>query len=36
MTEPTQRASVTIGDRTLSLELKAGWVNKLDYAQVTP
>jgi serine/threonine-protein kinase len=36
MTAPTQRATVTVGDRTLSVELKAGWVNKLDYAQVTP
>ena len=36
MTQPTQLATVTIGDRTLSIELKAGWVNKLDYAQGTP
>jgi len=36
MTQPTQLATVTIGDRTLSVELKAGWVNKLDYAQGTP
>jgi eukaryotic-like serine/threonine-protein kinase len=36
MTQPTQPATVTIGDRTLSVELKAGWVNKLDYAQGTP
>jgi serine/threonine-protein kinase len=36
MTAPTQKAAVTVGDRTMSIELKAGWVNKLDYAQVTP
>src|SRR5439155_1150438 len=36
-----QHAQVTVddrdlGDSTLSIELKAGWVNKLDYAQGTP
>ncbi|HYY52343.1 MAG TPA: serine/threonine-protein kinase, partial [Myxococcales bacterium] len=36
MTQPTESATVTIGDRKLSIELKAGWVNKLDYAQATP
>jgi hypothetical protein len=36
MTQPTETATVTIGDRKLSIELKAGWVNKLDYAQATP
>ena len=36
MTAPSQPATVTIGDRTLSIELKAGWVNTLDYAQATP
>ena len=36
MTAPSQPATVTIGDRTLSIELKAGWVNMLDYAQATP
>ena len=36
MEAPVQRATVTIGDRKLSIELKAGSVNKLDYAQATP
>ncbi len=36
MTAPAQRATVTIGDRKLSKELKAGSVNTLDYAQATP
>jgi hypothetical protein len=36
MTEPTQRATATIGDRNLSVELKAGSVNKLDYALGSP
>ena len=36
MTEPTQHATVTIGDRSLSVDLKAGVPNKLDYATATP
>jgi hypothetical protein len=36
MTEPTQHATVTIGDRSLSVDLKAGVPNKLDYARATP
>ena len=36
MEAPAQRATVTIGDRKLSIELKAGSVNTLDYAQATP
>jgi hypothetical protein len=36
MTQPTESAAVTIGDRKLSIELKAGSVNKLDYALATP
>jgi serine/threonine-protein kinase len=36
MTQPDQRATVTIGDRTLSTTLKAGMLNLLDYAQATP
>jgi hypothetical protein len=36
MTQPDQRTTVTIGDRTLSTTLKAGMYNTLDYAQATP
>jgi eukaryotic-like serine/threonine-protein kinase len=36
MTQPFETATVTIGDRKLSVVLKAGWVNTLDYAQATP
>jgi hypothetical protein len=36
MTQPDQRATVTIGDRTLSTTLKAGMLNLLDYSQATP
>jgi len=36
MTEPTQRATVIIGDRTLIETLKAGSLNRLDYAKATP
>ena len=38
MTKPVQDAKVTIGDRNLSVILKAGFVNKLDYdkAKATP
>jgi hypothetical protein len=36
MTQPDQRATVTIGDRTLNTTLKAGMFNLLDYAQATP
>jgi hypothetical protein len=36
MTQPDQKATVTIGDRTLHTTLKAGVVNPLDYAQASP
>jgi len=36
MTQPDQRAVVTIGDRTLTTTLKAGTFNLLDYARATP
>jgi eukaryotic-like serine/threonine-protein kinase len=36
MKRPTQRATVTIGDRTLSITLKAGFINPLDYGEATP
>jgi serine/threonine-protein kinase len=37
MTEPVQQdAKVIIGDRNLSVTLKAGFVNKLDYDKATP
>jgi serine/threonine-protein kinase len=36
MTQPDQRATVTIGDRTLATTLKAGMINTLDYAQASP
>jgi hypothetical protein len=36
MTQPDQRTTVTIGDRTLSTTLKAGMFNTLDYLQATP
>ncbi|HEY6909971.1 MAG TPA: protein kinase [Myxococcales bacterium] len=36
MTRPDQKATVTIGDRTLVTTLKAGMVNLLDYSQATP
>jgi len=36
MTAPVRRLTVTIGDRTLSQDIKAGWVNELDYAKATP
>ena len=36
MTQPFETATVTIGDRKLSVVVKAGTVNKLDYAQATP
>jgi eukaryotic-like serine/threonine-protein kinase len=36
MSEPVQRATVTIGDRNLSLLLKAGFLNKLDYEKASP
>jgi len=36
MTQPFETATVTVGDRKLSVILKAGWVNTLDYAQATP
>ena len=36
MTEPTHRATVTIGDRTLVQTLKAGSMNRLDYSRATP
>lgn len=36
MREFAQEATVTIGDRTLRVRLKAGVDNRLDYAQVTP
>jgi serine/threonine-protein kinase len=36
MTEPVQKATVTIGDRTLTTTLKAGFLNTLDYAKGAP
>jgi hypothetical protein len=36
MNRPDQKATVSIGDRTLVTTLKAGMVNVLDYAQATP
>jgi serine/threonine-protein kinase len=36
MTQPDQRATVTIGDRTLTTTLKAGMLNLLDYSRATP
>ncbi|HEY2028406.1 MAG TPA: protein kinase [Myxococcales bacterium] len=36
MTQPDQRAVVTIGDRKMTTTLKAGTFNLLDYAQATP
>ena len=36
MTDPDQRATVTVGDRTLSVTLRAGMVNLLDYAKGLP
>jgi hypothetical protein len=36
MTQPDQRTTVTIGDRTLTTTLKAGMFNTLDYLQATP
>ncbi len=36
MTEPDQKATVTIGDRTLVVILKAGTVNTLDYQKASP
>jgi len=36
MTQPDQKATVTIGDRTLHTTLKAGVINPLDYAQASP
>jgi serine/threonine-protein kinase len=36
MTQPDQKATVTIGDRTLHTTLKAGIINPLDYAQASP
>ena len=36
MTQPDQRTTITIGDRTLSTTLKAGTFNTLDYLQATP
>ena len=36
MKDPTQRATITIGDRKLIETLKAGSVNRLDYAKATP
>ena len=36
MTQPDQKATVTIGDRTLVTTLKAGMLNLLDYAKGTP
>ncbi|MCA1826835.1 MAG: serine/threonine-protein kinase [Myxococcales bacterium] len=36
MAEPDQKATVTIGDRTLVTTLKAGMLNLLDYAKGTP
>jgi len=36
MTDTVQNATVTIGDRSLSVILKAGFVNKLDYEKARP
>lgn len=36
MTQPDQRATVTIGDRTLAVTIQAGMFNQLDYAQGAP
>ena len=36
MAQPDQKAVVTIGDRTLTLTLKAGVLNLLDYAKGAP
>jgi eukaryotic-like serine/threonine-protein kinase len=36
MAQPDQKATVTIGDRTLTTTLKAGMLNLLDYAKGTP
>jgi len=36
MTQPDQKATVTIGDRTLGTTLKAGIENPLDYAKAAP
>ena len=36
MSQPDQKAVVTIGDRTLNTTLKAGMLNLLDYAKGTP
>jgi serine/threonine-protein kinase len=36
MTQPDQRATVTIGDRTLAFTVQAGMLNLLDYAKATP
>ena len=36
MAQPDQKATVTIGDRTLQTTLKAGMLNLLDYAKGTP
>ena len=36
MTQPYQKATVTIGDRKLLTTLKAGMLNELDYAKSTP
>jgi len=36
MTQPDQRATVTIGDRTLAVTIRAGMFNQLDYAQGAP
>ena len=36
MTQPDEKATVTIGDRTLTTTLKAGIDNDLDYAKASP
>jgi hypothetical protein len=36
MNGPSQRTTVVIGDRTLTVDLKAGSVNQVDYHQATP
>jgi hypothetical protein len=36
MTQPDQKATVIIGDRTLVTTLKAGMLNPLDYAKASP
>jgi serine/threonine-protein kinase len=36
MTQPDQRATVTVGDRTLTVTVQAGMLNLIDYSKGTP